>query len=101
MNLSNETNQVLLTMYKTGSVNKNQLSPTALRELFQNGYIVNSSNYHDNNIYLTDKGRAYVEEVKSDKLRFWIPVIISIMALLIALASLIIDIYQLVNANVC
>ena len=94
MKYSKETIRILLTMYKTGSVNKNQLSPAILRELFQHGYIVNSSDYHDNSIYLTDAGKAYVEElppqtlcgktvnwIKDNTLEL-IAIIISIIALL-------------------
>ncbi len=94
MKYSKETIQILLTMYKTGSVNKNQLSPAVLRELFQDHYIVNSNNYHDNTIYLTEEGRAYVEElppqtlcgkavnwIKDNTLEL-IAIIISIIALL-------------------
>ena len=70
-----------MTMYKNGSINKNQLSRSVLRNLFQDSLIANSNDYNDNNIHLTDKGRAYVEEIKSDKRHFWIPVIISLVAL--------------------
>ena len=81
MKYSNKTNRILKTMYKKGSVNRNQISHSVLRELFQDRYIANSNNYHDANIYITDEGRAYVEELKSDKHHFWIPVIISLVAL--------------------
>ena len=92
MQYSTKTNRVLMTMYKTGSINKNQIPPYVLHELFQNDHITNSSNFHDNNVYLTDKGKAYVEEIKlNDKrykkeilrswIQFWIPVIISLIAL--------------------
>jgi hypothetical protein len=99
MKYSSKTTRILKIMYKTGGISKNQLPPSELKRLFQDNYITNSTDYHDNNVYLTDEGRAYVEEVKSDKCRFWIPVIISIIALLVAFASLAIDICQLVNAN--
>lgn len=81
MKYSTKTNQILMTMYKTGCVNKNQFSSSDLHSLFQDNYISNSNNFHDNNVYLTDKGKAYVEEIKSDKYRFWIPVVISLIAL--------------------
>ena len=92
MKYSKETIQILLTMYKTGSVNKNQLPTFVLRELSQDHYITNSTNYHDTNVYLTDTGKAYVEEIKlNDKrykektrrswIQFWIPLTISVLAL--------------------
>ncbi len=81
MKYSKKTNQILKTMYKKGSVNRNRLSRSVLNELFQDRYIVNSTNYHDANIYITDEGRAYVEELKTDNHRYWIPVIISLVAL--------------------
>jgi hypothetical protein len=68
-------------MYANGSINRNQIPSSDLHSLFQDNYISNSNNFHDNNVYLTDKGRAYVEEIKSDKYRFWIPVVISLIAL--------------------
>lgn len=67
MKYSIETNRILKSMYKTGSINKKQLSQTELHRLFQDAYITNSNNFHDNNVYLTDKGRAYVEEIKSEQ----------------------------------
>lgn len=80
MKYSTKTHSILKTMYKTGSVNRNQLPISELHRLFQDHYITNSTNYHDENVYLTEDGRAYVEEIKSDKRRFWIPVVISIIA---------------------
>ena len=99
MKYSTKTYSLLKTMYKGGGVNRNQFPTSELHRLFQDHYITNSTNYHDENVYLTEEGRAHVEEVKLDKRRFWIPVVISILALLIASASLIVDIYQLANAN--
>ncbi len=99
MKYSSKTHRKLKTMYKNGSINRNLITPSDLHRLFQDNFIANSTNYHDENVYLTEEGRAYVEEIKSDKRRFWIPVVISILALLIASASLIVDIYQLANAN--
>ncbi len=94
MKYSSETNRILKSMYKTGSINKNQLSPSVLRSLFQDDYITNSSDYHDNNVYLTDEGKEYVEglppQTLSGKAINWIKdnaleliaIIISIIALL-------------------
>ena len=93
MKYSNETNRILMTMYTNGSINKNQIPYSELHSLFQDDYITNSNDYHDNNVYLTDKGRAYIEEIElNDKrykkeirrswIQFWIPVVISIIALI-------------------
>ncbi len=94
MNKSNQTNKILSTMYKEGKIDKNQISYSQLHSLFDDNYIANSSDYHDNNVYLTDKGRAYVEELPPQtlfkKLIGWvedntleiIAIIISIIALL-------------------
>lgn len=94
MKYSFKTNRILMTMYKTGSVSRNQISTSELHRLFQDRYITNSTDFHDNNVYLTDKGKAYVEELPPQTLRCkvfnWvkenalelIAIIISIIALL-------------------
>ena len=93
MKYSSETNQILMAMYKSGSINKKQIPHSELRSLFQDRYILNSTDYHNNNVYLTDKGKAYVEELESNSQRykeekrrswiqFWIPVVISIISLI-------------------
>ena len=94
MKYSNETNRILMTMYTNGSINKNQIPYSELHSLFQDDYITNSNDFHDNNIYLTSKGRAYVEELPPQtlfgKVINWIKentleiiaIIISIIALL-------------------
>ena len=81
MSYSTKTHRKLKTMYKNGSINRNLITPSDLHRLFQDHYITNSTNFHDENVYLTEDGRAYVEEVKLDKRRFRIPVAISIIAL--------------------
>lgn len=92
MSYSAKTKRILKTMYKTGSINKNELPHPELHRLFQDRYISNSSDYHDTNVYITDEGRAYVEEINRDLKRykeeirrswiqFWIPVVISLVAL--------------------
>ena len=94
MKYSTETHRILTTMYKTGSINKNQIPPSVLRDLFQNDHITNSTDFHDKNVYLTETGRSYVEELPPQtlcgKLINWIKenileliaIIISIIALL-------------------
>ncbi len=41
---------------------------------------------------ITEKGLTYFEDARQDKIRFWIPVIISIFALILSIISLINDI---------
>lgn len=93
MKYSTKTYRILKTMYKNGSANRNLFPSSELHRLFQDHYIINSTNYHDENVYLTEDGRAHVEEIKLDDKRykeekrrswiqFWIPVVISIVALI-------------------
>lgn len=94
MKYSSETNRILMTMYKTGGINKTLIPSAELRRLFQDNYITNSTDFHDANVYLTDAGRAYVEELPpqtlSAKVTNWIKehfleliaILISIIALL-------------------
>lgn len=94
MKYSIETNRILESMYKTGSINKNQIPRSVLRELFQNHHISNSADYHDENVYLTDNGKSYVEEVKSNRKRIfhdWFNTGIAFGALIVAIISLIVS----------
>ena len=50
-------------------------------------------------IKLTHSGLHYNEEKRRSWIQFWVPVIISILALLIALASLAVDVIQLRQDN--
>ena len=97
MKYSSKTNRILMTMYANGSINKNQLSSSVLRELFQNDHITNSSDFYDANVYITEKGRAYVEEIKSERKRIvhdWINTGIAFSALIVAIISLIVSLKQ-------
>ena len=94
MKYSSETHHILKTMYKTGGLAKTQLPPSELKRLFQDNYITNSNDFHDNNVYLTDAGRAYVEEVKSEQRRIvhaWVNTGIAFGALIVAIISLIVS----------
>ena len=94
MSYSSKTNRILKTMYTTNGINRNRFSTSELHRLFQDHYITNSTNYHDENVYLTEEGRAYVEALPPQTLRCkvidWIKdtileltaIIISIIALL-------------------
>ena len=82
-------------MYNDKPVKKNCFSVKDLHILFADGIIENSSNYHDDNVYLTDKGEAYVEDMLEDikekrntKIHAWINsagVILSLILSVIAL----------------
>lgn len=102
MQYSNETNQLLISLYNGYSVTVEQFENYAFRTLIQEKFIHRSSTYSDPYVYLSDAGKAYVESLlasqerkRIEKFRFWVPVIISILALLIALVSLGIDFVQL------
>ena len=93
MKYSNETNKLLLTMLNKNGINRNRFSPDILHHLFTDGIICNSSDYHNNNVYLTYKGKAYIEQLKIERARyneekrrswiqFWIPFAVSLFALL-------------------
>ena len=94
MSYSTKTHRILKTMYKGGGINRNLFTRSELKRLFQDHYIINSTNYYDENVYLTEDGRAYVEELPPQtlccKLLDWIKenvleliaIIISIIALL-------------------
>ena len=93
MKYSSKINRILLTMYKSGSVNKNEIPHTVLHSLFQDNYIANSNNYHDTNVYLTDKGKAYVEDLKKTRnlrIHDWVNTSIAAMSLIVAIISLIV-----------
>ena len=97
MKYSSETNHILKTMYKTGGISKNQLPSSELKRLFKDNYIANSTDFHDNNVYLTDKGRAYVEEVKSEQRRIvhdWVNTGIAFGALIVAIISIIVSLMR-------
>ena len=94
MKYSSETHRILKSMYQTGGISKNQLPPSELKRLFQDDYITNSTDFHDNNVYLTDAGRAYVEEVKSEQqiiVHAWVNTGIAFGALIVAIISLIVS----------
>lgn len=98
MTYSDETKLILITIYTNGSIDKNQLSYSALRNLFNDHYIANSNNYRDNSIYLTDKGKAYVESIiekRSEKkfqhIHTWINTCIAAMSLIVAIIALILS----------
>ena len=97
MKHSSETDRILITMYETGGIDRNQISTPVLRELFQDNYITNSTDFHDNNVYLTDAGRAYVEEVKSNKKRIihdWVNTGIAAVSLIVAIISIIVSLMR-------
>lgn len=48
-------------------------------------------------IRITDRGRTYLRYRNKDARRFWIPVLISLLALLLSLCSIAIDVMQLIS----
>ena len=62
MKYSNETNNLLTLMYPDKGINKTLFSNDALQNLFQDGYLINSNNFHDKTVYLSDTGKAYIEQ---------------------------------------
>lgn len=95
MSYSNKTNKILLVMYHDKKVKKSCFPIKKLRLLYADSIIENSSNYHDDNVYLTDKGEAYVEDMlenivekRNAKIHAWINsagVILSLILSVIAL----------------
>ncbi len=94
MGYSNKIKHILKTMYKNDSINKNQIPPDTLHNLFQDHYITNSTDFHDKNVYLTTEGKAYVEEIKLETKRIvhdWINTGIAVSSLIVAIISLIVS----------
>lgn len=70
MQYSNETNQLLISLYNGSSVTVEQFENYAFRSLIQENFIHRSSTYGDPYVYLSDAGKAYVEsllQAKDDK----------------------------------
>ena len=61
--------------------------------------IYSSDQYNPIGVHLTHKGLHFDEEKRRSWIRFWVPVIISILALLIAFASLTVDVIHLRQGN--
>ena len=104
MQYSNETNQLLISLYQGSSVSELQFKRDVRNSLIQEHLISRSPTHTDSSVFLTEAGKAYVEsllasksEKKTEKFRFWVPVIISILALLVALVSLSIDFVELLG----
>ena len=102
MQYSNETNQILISMFNGPPIDRDIFDPCVLGRLYDDRYIQKIGGFYSNDVVLTDAGKAYVESLlasqerkRIEKFRFWVPVIISILALLIALVSLGIDFIQL------
>ncbi|MBQ3110448.1 MAG: hypothetical protein IJC69_04845, partial [Clostridia bacterium] len=80
------------------SVAVEQFENYAFRTLIQEKFIHRSSTYGDPYVYLSDAGKAYVESLlaskadkKTEKFRFWLPLIvsnlISVTALIVAILA--------------
>ena len=98
MSYPNNTIKTLLMMYNGKTVKKSCFSIKTLRLLYADGIIENSTNYHDENVYLTNKGEAYVEkmiedtkEKRSAKIHSWINSAGVILSLILAVTSLLLQ----------
>ena len=99
---SKKTNMLLKQMVHCGCIDRDCFDNDTLKNLYQDKYIQNSGNYNDNNVYITDAGRGYIEDlIKSDlsekfsRIHTWINTIVAILALLTAITALIVSIMQL------
>lgn len=104
MKYSKEINNLLFSIEKSGKIDKSHFDIFVLRDLLKDGYIVNSNDYNDKMVYLTDRGRAYLDSIKdynseklSDRTHRWINTIVAVLSLVIATASIILDIAQLMK----
>ncbi len=77
---------------KNNGIDKNIFSSGALHLLFTDKIICNSSDYHNNRVYLTDKGKAYVEQLKIERrnkrnrrIHDWTNTAIALAALIVAI----------------
>ena len=82
-------------MYNGKTVKKSCFSVKTLRLLYADAIIENSANYHDDNVYLTDKGEAYVEAIIDDakekssaKIHSWINSVGVILSLILSVLAL-------------
>lgn len=89
MPYSNETNKILISMYHGSVVMLDNFDVYTQNNLFKDGYIVRTPQYGDRRVYLSDAGKAYVESLlaskadkKTENFRFWLPFIISLIALI-------------------
>ncbi len=95
MDYSLETNELLISMYQDGYVNKTVFPNYVLHTLFADEIIRNTSDFNDNRVYLTDRGKAYVEKIlkdnkekRSDKLHRWINSVGVILSLIVSVIAL-------------
>lgn len=98
MSYSKHTNKILSAMYNHETVKKSCFSVKKLHLLYADGIIENSSDFHDDNVYLTDKGEAYVEEMlenieekRSNKIHRWINSVVAVLSLILAVISLLLQ----------
>lgn len=97
MNYSNDTNKKLVTMYKNKTLKKDSFSLDVLRCLYSDGIIKISSAFCDD-VYLTDKGESYIEDVlenfqekRSNKIHQWINSVVAVLSLILAITSLLLQ----------
>lgn len=96
MQYSNETNALLFQMYPNNKLDKSCFSYDTLKRLFSDEYIITSSDFHDNNIHLSDKGKAYVELLAyahpltvKERIKKWVrDNLLEVIAIIISIAAL-------------
>ncbi len=98
MKYSNKTNELLCTMLNENGIDKSLFPHDALHQLFSDNIIRNSSEFHNNKVYLTDKGKAYVESVKEEHseknfqhVHIWINTGIAAVSLIASIIALIVS----------
>ena len=69
-------------------------SADALRNLYNDKYIMNSSDFHNENVFITDKGKAYVEYHRAENFKYYFSVVLNGMLSVIAVAVSIIGLLK-------
>jgi DNA-binding MarR family transcriptional regulator len=75
--------------------NKTQYTESEISHLRKSGYISCSQDFGDYNellssaeIYITPKGKHYLEQLRKENFRFWFPISIASVSLLISIIAL-------------
>ena len=93
--LSNEQERILKYLYPSNTIDIASLTSRfsvddfVINDLYHQNLIRNaSSNFHIHTVCLTEAGKAYVEQKRNEQIRYFIPVIISVLALIISVIAL-------------
>lgn len=93
MQYSSETYKLLCAMSRQDNgIDRSLFFDDALRNLYEDKYIKNSPNFHCNDVFITDKGKAYVEHRKAENFKYYFSVItngiLSIIAIVVSIIGL-------------